>query len=70
MLTKLRIIFTILSALCIAAAIPLGMFFDLPAVILCILGAIVFFGLMLICKKRAGVKEEQETPPSTKKQDE
>ena len=36
----LRIIFTILSAICIAAAIPLGIFFDFPGVIGAAAGAV------------------------------
>ena len=64
MLTKLRIIFTILSALCIAAVIPLGAFFGFPVVVLCVLGALIFFGLMLICKNRAAEKEHEQSQPT------
>lgn len=72
MYAKLRILFTILSAICIAAAIPLGIFFDLPAVILSILGALVFLGLMLLCKSRAEdmqQKADPQPPTETDKQD-
>lgn len=55
----LRIIFTILSAICIAAAIPLGIFFDFPGVIGAAAGALLFFVLMLLCKQSQEFAEEK-----------
>ncbi len=51
MYKNLRIIFTILSAVCLAAAIPLGIFFDFVGIISAALGAGIFFVLMLLCKQ-------------------
>lgn len=51
MYKNLRIIFTILSAICLAAAIPLGMFFDYVGWIGSLIGAGIFFVLMLLCKQ-------------------
>ena len=52
----LRIIFTILSALCIAALIPLGALFGWAWVGYCFLGALLFFVLMLLCKQSQDIK--------------
>lgn len=51
MYKNLRIIFTILSAICLAAAIPLGTFFDYAGWIGALIGAGIFFVLMLLCKQ-------------------
>ena len=51
MYKNLRIIFTILSAICLAAAIPLGIFFDYAGWIGALIGAGIFFVLMLLCKQ-------------------
>ncbi len=51
MYKNLRIIFTILSAICLAAAIPLGIFFDYVGIVSTLLGAGIFFMLMLLCKQ-------------------
>ena len=59
MLKVLRIIFTIICALCLAAAIPLGMFFDYIGVICALAGAAVFFGLMYLCK----YLQDRKNPP-------
>ena len=54
MAMKLRITFTILSALCVAAIIPVGAIVSWTAAIFCMLGAFLFFGLMMICKLSTG----------------
>ena len=59
MYKNLRIIFTILSAICLAAAIPLGMFFDYVGWISALLGAGIFFMLMLLCKQSQEFAEEK-----------
>ena len=47
----LQIIFTILSALCLAALLPAGTFGGMPYFLVCAGGAGVFFLLVLLCKK-------------------
>lgn len=54
-----RIVFTILSALCLGALIPLGIFAWQYAVI-CGLGAFLFFVLMLLCKQAQEQRELQK----------
>jgi hypothetical protein len=54
MAMKLRITFTVLSALCVAAIIPVGAIVSWTAAIFCMLGAFLFFGLMMICKLTKG----------------
>ena len=56
----LRIIFTILCAVCIAALIPLGMFWGWAGVGYCIFGAVAFFVLMLLCKQTQELQELKE----------
>lgn len=59
MYKNLRIIFTILSAICLTAAIPLGIFFDYVGWISALLGAGIFFMLMLLCKQSQEFAEEK-----------
>ena len=64
----LRIIFTILSALCIAALIPLGALFGWAWVGYCFLGALLFFVLMLLCKQTQDIqalKSDNQSPTAT-----
>ena len=56
----LRIIFTILCAICIAALFPLGMILGWGPAGYCLLGAFLFFGLMLLCKQSQEAKEAKE----------
>ena len=65
MFLKLRVIFTVLSAICLAAVIPVGTFWDFVPAILCAFAAGVFFLLMLFFKNK---QEKQENP--TQNQDE
>lgn len=60
MYLKLRIIFTILSAICVAAVFPIGFIFDLVPAIVCAGVAALFFLIMLFFKKK---QETQENPP-------
>ena len=71
MYKNLRIIFTILSAICIAAVLPIGAFLNLTWAIVTALAAFLLYLLMLTCKqaqeKQEGTqnqpqKEEMETP--------
>ena len=64
---QLRVLFTILSALCVAALFPLGMIFSWEPAGYCLIGAFLFFGLMLLCKQSQEAKEEKaakENPPA------
>ena len=60
MLVKLRILFTILAALCVAAVVPIGMFFNMIGAMICIVLAIMFFSIMLGFKN---AQEKKENPP-------
>ena len=60
----LRIIFTILCAICLAVAMPLGTFFDWLWALPCLLLAGIFFMLMWICKGAQENQERKQTPPA------
>lgn len=64
----LRVIFTILSAVCIAALIPLGALFGWAWAGYCFLGALLFFVFMLLCKQSQDIKalktDKQEQSPA------
>ena len=66
MFLYLRIIFTILSAVCVAALIPLGALLGWSWAIYSFLGALLFFGLMLLCKQsqtfKEGEREKRKNP--------
>lgn len=47
----LRILFTIVSAVCIAAFVPVATIFGWGYAALCAAGAVCFFALMLLCKQ-------------------
>ena len=55
----LRTIFCILSVLCVAAAVVVGMIFGLLWALVCIAGAAVFAGLMLLAKREKPAPEEK-----------
>lgn len=59
MYKNLRIVFTVLSAICLAAAIPLGIFFDYVGIVSALLGAGIFFMLMLLCKQSQEFAEQK-----------
>ena len=60
MFLKLRILFTLLSALCVAAIVPLGALLGWGYAAWGLLGAFLFFGLMLLCKQSQQFEEEKE----------
>lgn len=64
---ELRIIFTIVCAVCIALLFPLGMIVGWAAAGICLLGAFLSFGLMTLCKQKQEEQEEKSSPsqPST-----
>lgn len=53
----LRILFTVISAVFIALVLPLGALLSWSWAGLCVIGALLFFGLMLLCKQK---QEENE----------
>ena len=60
MFLKLRILFTILSAIAIALVFPLGFIFNWTCAIISALFAAFFFVLMLLAKQA----QEKQTPSS------
>ena len=60
MLVKLRILFTILAALCVAAVVPVGTFFGMIGAMICVVLGIMFFSIMLGFKN---AQEKKENPP-------
>ena len=64
---QLRIMFTLISAVFIAAVIPLGAIVSWTWAGACALLAFLFYGLMLICKQKQEEQEEQQkklSPPA------
>ncbi len=62
MFLKLRITFTILSALCLAVVIPAAVWGGWVWFTLLAAGALFFFALMLVCKQSQEREEEKKTP--------
>ena len=60
MLVKLRSLFTILAALCVAAVVPAGTFFGMIGAMICVVLGIMFFSIMLGFKN---AQERKENPP-------
>ena len=59
MYKNLRIVFTILSAICLAVSIPLGIFFGYAGWIGALIGAGIFFFIMLLFKQSQETNEEK-----------
>lgn len=57
----LRILFTVLSALCVAAFLPVGSLAGWSYAAICAAGAFCFFALMLLCKQSQ--TNAERTPP-------
>ncbi len=64
MLIKLRILFTVLAALCLAVIVPAGFLFDFVGVIVVGIGALFFFLAMLLCKQAQEKQEWKKNPPA------
>lgn len=60
MYLKFRIIFTILSVLCVAALLPVGAFLGFGWAGLCAVLALLFFGLMMLCKQNQAIEERKK----------
>ena len=67
MLLVLQITFTILSALCIGAFMPIGVWLGWGWAIGCALVAGLFFLLMLLCKQSLQMKQTPNTDESNDK---
>jgi hypothetical protein len=63
MFQTLRIVFTILSAICIAIVIPVGVFGGLTASVVCAVAAFIFFVIMLFFKQKQEESEPQPKEP-------
>lgn len=61
---KLRIVFTVLSALCLVCAIPVGIFADFLPAIIVLVCALLFFLLMLFFKRQQEREELKKNPPA------
>ena len=57
---QLRIVFTILCAVCVAALPLAGIFGGLPFAGIALIGAGIFFFLMLACKSRQLANEQKQ----------
>ena len=68
MFYKLRILFTVLSALCLIALLPMGTFFGLSAFIPTAQHAASFFFLMLFCNQEHEKREPEQEDEDSKEQ--
>ena len=57
MYKNLRILFTILSAICVAAVLPVGAFLDFTWAIVTALAAFLFYLIMIVCKHAQEAQE-------------
>ncbi len=62
MFLKLRILFTILAAICLALVLPALSWFGWPGLAACGLVALLIFGLMLLCKQSQEAQERKNNP--------
>ena len=62
MFLKLRILFTILAAVCLALILPALSWFGWAGFGACGLVALLFFGLMLLCKQSQEAQERKNKP--------
>ena len=66
MLLYLQIVFTIISALFIAAVLPVGAFLGWTYAIICALGAVFFYVAMLLCKQARGIDNSTQNDDDNK----
>ncbi len=62
MFLKLRILFTVLSALCLAVIVPAFVWGGFPWLAIVGSCALLFFALMLLCKQSQEKREEEKKP--------
>ncbi len=55
----LQIVFCVLACICVAAAVPVGIFFDLLYLLIPVAGAVLFGVLMVWCKNKTRPHEEK-----------
>lgn len=60
MFLKLRILFTILATVCLVCILPALTWFGWFGFAVCGLGALLFFGIMLLCKQNQESREEKK----------
>ena len=65
MLLYLQIALTLLSAICVALIMPLGVWLGFPWAIAVALAAVMFFILMKLCKQSREIKEKTEKNQTT-----
>ena len=65
----LQIIFTVLSAVCIAALVPVGAFLGWVWAGICGISAFLFFMLMRLCKQSREANLPPEQPREEEKQE-
>ena len=65
MFLKLRVLFTILAAVCLALILPILTWFGWIGFGACGFAALLFFGLMLLCKQLQEAKEPQSSTTET-----
>ena len=58
----LRILFTVLAALCLAAILPIGSLLSGGWAVITLAAALVFFALMLLCKSGIEKQEDAKKP--------
>lgn len=66
MFLKLRILFTILATVCLALILPALTWFGWLGFGICGLCALLFFGIMLLCKQTQEAQEQKNTPTDKK----
>lgn len=62
LLKILRIVFTVIAAIFLTIGSLFGIFFGGGWAVLCLIAALLFFGLMLLCKNAIEKKEEENKP--------
>ena len=67
MFAKLRIVFTIIAAVCLIAVVPIGTFLGLGWAGWTILAAGVSFVFMLLCKQEQEISEKKKQNSASKK---
>jgi membrane protein implicated in regulation of membrane protease activity len=70
MLLYLQITFIILSAICVGALLPVGTYLGWTWAGACILLAVLFFGLTLLCKQARTARGETDEESSNETQNE
>ncbi len=70
MFQKLQIVFCILAAIAVACVLPLGGLLGWTYGIVAALFALLFFGVMMLCKQQHSFTHPEQAPPETKSESE